>query len=98
MGMGTGTASTSVWLMASSSDDVAASGKVLIAVVCSLCRQVFGLGFAATCFALYTWLPSKSKGTAEQLVVQRARLPFPSDEGQSALRQVDGKSEEAQEA
>ena len=60
--------------------------------------EVFGLGFAATCFALYTWLPSKSKGTAEQLVVQRARLPFPSDEGQSALRQVDGKSEEAQEA
>lgn len=45
VGMGTGTASTSVWLM------------------------VFGLGFAATCFALYTWLPSKSKGTAEQLVV-----------------------------
>ena len=36
--------------------------------------EVFGLGFAAASFALYTWLSSSSKGTAEQLVVQQPCL------------------------
>ncbi|CAE7760711.1 unnamed protein product, partial [Symbiodinium sp. CCMP2456] len=42
--------------------------------------MVFGLGFAAASFALYTWLSSNTKGTAEQLVVDRKSEEAPMPE------------------